>query len=98
MIRRPPRSTRTDTLFPYTTRFRSHPRDIDKAVTLALAYPMGPLGGFGDTIGAENIHRILLKIHDLYLDSRYRPSIWLTRRARLGLSLLHTDCADPSSL
>src|SRR3546814_15207442 len=25
MIRRPPRSTRTDTLFPYTTRFRSGP-------------------------------------------------------------------------
>src|SRR3546814_7614111 len=24
MIRRPPRSTRTDTLFPYTTLFRSH--------------------------------------------------------------------------
>src|SRR3546814_21201105 len=33
MIRRPPRSTRTDTLFPYTTLFRSqflrHPGDID---------------------------------------------------------------------
>src|SRR3546814_9274980 len=27
MIRRPPRSTRTDTLFPYTTLFRSHLRD-----------------------------------------------------------------------
>src|SRR3546814_1864877 len=27
MIRRPPRSTRTDTLFPYTTLFRSHPAD-----------------------------------------------------------------------
>src|SRR3546814_5755245 len=26
MIRRPPRSTRTDTLFPYTTLFRSTPR------------------------------------------------------------------------
>src|SRR3546814_3536897 len=25
MIRRPPRSTRTDTLFPYTTLFRSYP-------------------------------------------------------------------------
>src|SRR3546814_13657386 len=25
MLRRPPRSTRTDTLFPYTTRFRSKP-------------------------------------------------------------------------
>src|SRR3546814_8061190 len=30
MIRRPPRSTRTDTLFPYTTRFRSW-RDIDSS-------------------------------------------------------------------
>src|SRR3546814_10817958 len=28
MIRRPPRSTRTDTLFPYTTLFRSHPRQL----------------------------------------------------------------------
>src|SRR3546814_4136261 len=27
MIRRPPRSTRTDTLFPYTTLFRSDPDD-----------------------------------------------------------------------
>src|SRR3546814_15956285 len=27
MIRRPPRSTRTDTLFPYTTLFRSVPAD-----------------------------------------------------------------------
>src|SRR3546814_6643311 len=27
MIRRPPRSTRTDTLFPYTTLFRSRVRD-----------------------------------------------------------------------
>src|SRR3546814_2667078 len=27
MIRRPPRSTRTDTLFPYTTLFRSQPLD-----------------------------------------------------------------------
>src|SRR3546814_21100297 len=27
MIRRPPRSTRTDTLFPYTTLFRSCPHD-----------------------------------------------------------------------
>src|SRR3546814_18164192 len=28
MIQRPPRSTRTDTLFPYTTLFRSHARLI----------------------------------------------------------------------
>src|SRR3546814_2212170 len=29
MLRRPPRSTRTDTLFPYTTLFRSPRRDVD---------------------------------------------------------------------
>src|SRR3546814_10226042 len=33
MTRRPPRSTRTDTLFPYTTLFRSHqPPDRDRAL------------------------------------------------------------------
>src|SRR3546814_2178757 len=30
MIRRPPRSTRTDTLFPYTTLFRSHSRPAEQ--------------------------------------------------------------------
>src|SRR3546814_8094464 len=36
MIRRPPRSTRTDTLFPYTTLFRSlgHPHFIHKVADL----------------------------------------------------------------
>src|SRR3546814_18676556 len=32
MIRRPPRSTRTDTLFPYTTLFRSVEASIDSVV------------------------------------------------------------------
>src|SRR3546814_2412589 len=32
MIRRPPRSTRTDTLFPYTTLFRSSDRRADRIV------------------------------------------------------------------
>src|SRR3546814_4372550 len=31
MIRRPPRSTRTDTLFPYTTLFRSRQRLLQRA-------------------------------------------------------------------
>src|SRR3546814_14740224 len=30
MIRRPPRSTRTDTLFPYTTLFRSAERQVER--------------------------------------------------------------------
>src|SRR3546814_1056796 len=37
MIRRPPRSTRTDTLFPYTTLFRSYP-DRETIVALAAFY------------------------------------------------------------
>src|SRR3546814_9761884 len=36
MIRRPPRSTRTDTLFPYTTLFRSV--TFDKAVGIKTTY------------------------------------------------------------
>src|SRR3546814_19092667 len=43
MIRRPPRSTRTDTLFPYTARFRSS-RGVG-AVPGAAATGRGPLAG-----------------------------------------------------
>src|SRR3546814_19532604 len=47
MIRRPPRSTRTDTLFPYTTLFRSNlsmtlstsVQEFDVLLVGALAYP-----------------------------------------------------------
>src|SRR3546814_4658506 len=38
MIRRPPRSTRTDTLFPYTTLFRS---DVATNAAMVLAKPAG---------------------------------------------------------
>src|SRR3546814_11170903 len=36
MIRRPPRSTRTDTLFPYTTLFRSKVRAVGQEVLKSL--------------------------------------------------------------
>src|SRR3546814_7618063 len=41
MIRRPPRSTRTDTLFPYTTLFRSHDQQMLDRAVLALADQRG---------------------------------------------------------
>src|SRR3546814_5472948 len=44
MIRRPPRSTRTDTLFPYTTLFRSAPVTI---ATLSLKRFMQISFGWG---------------------------------------------------
>src|SRR3546814_20283535 len=41
MIRRPPRSTRTDTLFPYTTLFRSLGRFGQKSGKGIYVYPDG---------------------------------------------------------
>src|SRR3546814_14439982 len=46
MIRRPPRSTRTDTLFPYTTLFRSRlemQRDVAIRVGVVGAQPIATL-------------------------------------------------------
>src|SRR3546814_13894802 len=54
MIRRPPRSTRTDTLFPYTTLFRSgHANGIValKAVLIAVADPEAAAARFGRFAG-----------------------------------------------
>src|SRR3546814_6842083 len=42
MIRRPPRSTRTDTLFPYTTLFRSSPRRSTERPPLSRHRAQGP--------------------------------------------------------
>src|SRR3546814_3757159 len=39
MIRRPPRSTRTDTLFPYTTLFRSSAASAARASASAASMP-----------------------------------------------------------
>src|SRR3546814_20632727 len=44
MIRRPPRSTHTDTLFPYTTLFRSPAKQGEEAMTTENAQL--PEGGF----------------------------------------------------
>src|SRR3546814_20958689 len=46
MIRRPPRATRTDTLFPYTTLFRSG--DIDAGNAALFGRPAGPRAGDHD--------------------------------------------------
>ncbi len=63
------------------------PADLDSAVVLGLGYPQGPLA-MGDAVGAIRILHVLEAMHAFYQDPRYRPSPWLKRRARLGVSLL----------
>lgn len=63
------------------------PSDIDRAVTLGLGYPAGPLA-MGDALGGERILETLRNLHRVTGDMRYRPSLWLQRRVQLGLSLL----------
>src|SRR6266850_629794 len=39
-------------------------------------------------LGLQKILAVLEAMHSFYLEPRYRPSPWLRRRARLGVSLL----------
>src|SRR3546814_4991175 len=48
MIRRPPRSTRTDTLFPYTTLFRSSPTGCVRVGSFLIAAPTPADTGIGN--------------------------------------------------
>jgi 3-hydroxybutyryl-CoA dehydrogenase len=68
------------------------PADIDDAVRLGLAYPKGPLS-WGDAIGPARLLRVLERLQATTGDPRWRPSLWLRRRALLGVSLTTPDAA-----
>src|SRR3546814_14727004 len=67
MIRRPPRSTRTDTLFPYTTLFRSFragaPAMPDFHIGVARAYEHHELGGVPVGLAAGCDHQQIGRAH-----------------------------------
>src|SRR3546814_6641122 len=74
MIRRPPRSTRTDTLFPYTTLFRS----VDETIE-ALTDPVGDLGyAFVDIRPRVQRDRDNLTI-DIVYDIQEGPKVFVER-------------------
>lgn len=59
------------------------PEDIDKAARFGLGYPKGSFA-FADDIGMQKILAILNAAQLRTGDPRYRPSVWLSRRAELG--------------
>src|SRR3546814_16326654 len=91
-IRRPPRSTRTDTLFPYTTLFRSAWDVLPALLTTHRADALG--------ITAEQVTTCLDEYVRLLLERGLEPEsrslrYWLA--ARLGLTLPETAvCRWPS--
>src|SRR3546814_6648699 len=85
MIRRPPRSTRTDTLFPYTTLFRSRGVVLHPAVAVRCARVLRPAGpvhalarrrgaGAGSAGEAEPVGRRRSEEHTSELQSLMRIS------------------------
>src|SRR3546814_11912459 len=75
MIRRPPRATRTDTLLPYTTLFRSNvtQAEIDEAISIANSLGLQP-GVYGATgVNLDN-ERYLGKI-DWNITDNHRASL-----------------------
>src|SRR3546814_17071237 len=94
MIRRPPKFTRTDTLFPYTTLFRSAATEVDAASEISMSEwfrclaqirPQASTRELISTIYAVlmEISYVALNIVDLPLDSEVRES--LDRIALSGL-------------
>src|SRR3546814_1443086 len=57
MIRQPPRSTRTDTLFPYTTLFRSPSRAHDAQAATRARFPVSAVGGRRPCPAQDGPHR-----------------------------------------
>src|SRR3546814_13454863 len=78
MIRRPPRSTRTDTLFPYTTLFRSILYSMER-MGLAFTTASGPKAVksarvVGDVLGKFHPHGDRSEEHTSELQSLMRIS------------------------
>src|SRR3546814_10772477 len=91
MIRRPPRSTRTDTLFPYTTLFRS----TDKGIAIGAAQLLDAIGRRdGDANVARRVIIVPLLTNLYFLASARRVADVLAELGAPGvlidlLALLH---------
>src|SRR3546814_4034450 len=101
MIRRPPRSTRTDTLFPYTTLFRSvarkgQPGDPQDALDGHVDGPLGGTGAGGDRRFPWAEHRSEEHTSELQSLMRISYAVFCLKKknylecAQTQISYLHT--------
>src|SRR3546814_15561432 len=83
MVRRPPRSTRTDTLFPYTTLFRSFPANGEHAGGRAREIPdqAAPRGRHHHGVPGKTVIKALLVV-----DCEARGLLVMEWAARLPLA------------
>src|SRR3546814_4181673 len=74
MIRRPPRSTRTDTLFPYTTLFRSRKALSPRGGKVLVVNPQPQIQKVFDLVKAVPMNEIFASTAeaDAYLDTMQR--------------------------
>src|SRR3546814_13681627 len=88
MLRRPPRSTRTDTLFPYTTLFRSNPQ---AGMRYAVRFTAPEFTSLCPVTGQPDFAHLVVD---------YLPGDWLVESKSLKLYLIsfrnhdafHEDC------
>src|SRR3546814_11918325 len=90
MVRRPPRSTRTDTLFPYTTLFRSHhagPHPAEKGLR-RIAVAGEERGAVAELMGVDEAKRLVeaLGAHDREHRPEYLLAVEDRKSTRLNSS------------
>jgi 3-hydroxybutyryl-CoA dehydrogenase len=61
------------------------PQDIDLAMKLAQNYPKGPIE-WAEWLGVGTVYEIMRQLQAITGSDRYRPSLWIRRRAQLSLS------------
>src|SRR3546814_20274609 len=95
MRRRPPRSTRTDTLFPYTTLFRSIAltgKQFHTDAPAALAKPIDPR-----TLAMNQGSRVLLEQLGAWpAHSASIETVHVSQRGRLGRTLIRSEIGRAS--
>src|SRR3546814_2845744 len=86
MIRRPPISTRTDTLFPYTTLFRSYPADF----TFVCPTELEDLAD-----NYAEFKKLGVEIYSVSTDTHFAHAAWHNTSPAIG-KIQYTMIGDPT--